>query len=154
MDIQELENLLKKGAAIEDILKEHAWQEFEAIVAQILAEHGFDIERNVRFKVGGKRFEVDIIAARFDELLCVDCKKWNMRQGKTTALKYAAADQIERAKNYKKFKKLKKKKIYPMIVTFLEENIMFAEKVPIVPVWRLNDFMLEFPEYQKDLKRG
>src|SRR3989338_8308991 len=76
MDIQELENLLKKGAAIEDILKEHAWQEFEAIVAQILAEHGFDIERNVRFTVGGKRFEVDIIAARFDELLCVDCKKW------------------------------------------------------------------------------
>ncbi len=153
MNIEELENLLKKGKNIEEILKEHAWQEFEAIVAQILEEHGFEIERNVRFTLNKKRHEIDIIASRFDEILCVDCKKWNMRQGKTTALKYAAADQIVRAKNYKKFKKLKKKKIYPLIVTFLEENIFFADKVPIVPVWKLNDFMLEFPEYQKELKK-
>ncbi len=153
MNIQQLENLLKKGANIEEILKDHAWQEFEEIVSQILSEHGFDVQRNVRFTLNKKRHEIDIIAARFDELLCIDCKKWSMRPGKTTALKEAAKKQIERAKNYKKFKKLKKKKIYPMVVTFLEENIAFADKVPIVPIWRLNDFMIEFPEYQKELKK-
>ncbi|HIK00374.1 TPA: YraN family protein [archaeon] len=153
MDLQELQNLIASGKDIEEILKEHAWQEFEQIVARILEEHGFEVQRNMRFTLNKKRHEVDIIAARFNEILCIDCKKWNMRPGKTTALKKAAQDQTARAKNYKKFKKLKKKAIYPLIVTFLEENIVFADKIPIVPIWRLNEFMLEFPEYQKELKK-
>jgi len=153
MNIQELQNLLKSGKDIEEILKEYAWQEFEDIVAQILGEHGFDVKRNVRFTLNKKRHEVDIIAERFDEIVCIDCKKWKMRQGKTTALKKAAQEQVVRTKNYKKFAKLKKKAIYPMVVTFLEENIVFADKVPVVPVWKLNEFMLEFPEYQKELKK-
>ncbi len=153
MNIDELQDLLKSGHDIEEILKEHAWQEFEQIVATILEEHGFEIERNFRFTLNKKRHEIDIVAARFNEILCIDCKKWSMRVGKTTALKKAAQEQVARAKSYKKFAKLKKKAIYPLIVTFLEENIVFANKVPIIPVWKLNEFMLEFPEYQKGLKK-
>lgn len=153
MNLQELENLLKTGKDIEEILKKQSWKEFEDIVAQILVEHGFEVERNFRFTLNKKRHEIDIIAKRFDEILCIDCKKWNIRPGKKTAIKAAAKKQVGRTKKYKKFAKLKSKNICPMVITFLDEDIVLADKVPVIPVWKLNDFMNDFSEYQNDLRK-
>ncbi|MFO7872087.1 MAG: restriction endonuclease [Candidatus Undinarchaeales archaeon] len=150
MDVEKLKKEINSGAEIEEVLEDVNWQEFEQTVSGLFEKHQYNVETNVWFTLD-RRFEVDVIAEKFEEILCIDCKKWGMRKGKTTALKYAVNDQIKRAEAFKQYSK-KKKEIYPILVTFLEENIIFEKNVPIVPVWRLNSFLLNFQKYKEKLR--
>ncbi len=149
MDLNEIKRKSASGKELEEIIKEEDWKEFEAIVSKIFEENDFSIKRNLRF-TEGRRFEIDVVAESFNEVICVDCKKWSSRPGKTTALKYAVRNQIKRVEAFKNHFRIKKE-IYPMIVTFLEENISFEENVPIVPAWKLNSFLTNFYELKDSL---
>ena len=146
--INQLLKALNEGIPIEDLLQRYDWQYFEQIVADILEEYGFNVEANSRFKLD-RKLEIDVIGKRSHEILLIDCKRWGMRQGKTTLLKCAAKEQKNRALAYKQFNE-SKEDIFPIIITLLQENISEKENVPIVPIFKLNDFLSNFSRYKEE----
>jgi len=149
MELQSLENELHKRKQIEEILKTQKWHEFERVVAEILQVHDFETKLNFRFKTKC-RYEIDIVGIRNNLILCVDCKKWSGGRYKTTALKKAAERQKERVEELKKFKTpwfSERKKLIPLIVTLMEEELREVDGVTFVPISKLNSFLLSIDEY-------
>lgn len=145
------------GEEIEEILEEIDWKEFEEFVAEILKKHGFKTHLNFRFKTK-KRYEVDVLAVKGNLSLLIDCKYWKRGRYKKTELKYAVENQEKRVEELKNFLgdnlNLQKQlelflnnvKLIPLIVTWFEEDLLKYEETLIVPVWKLNHFLLNLSE--------
>ena len=150
MDIESMEKELKKGRDIEDLLDRIGWKEFEGFCSRVLEEHDWRVQKNFRFK-SGRRYEIDILAKKGSRILAIDCKHWGIRPGKATQLRYAAEMQAERASELSRINMLdsfgKKTEFHPLIVTLLQEDINEESGVWIVPVFKLNNFLLNADEY-------
>jgi Holliday junction resolvase-like predicted endonuclease len=158
IDLERIKRRILRGEEIEKILEEVDWKEFEEFVIRILEEHEFNTFHNFRFKTE-RRYEIDILAVRDDLLLVIDCKKWKRGRYKKTGLKYAVQTQVKRINELKKFLKnnttLQNKlkldsndtEFVPLIVTWFEEELLEHDGVLIVPVWKLNQFLLSLSEY-------
>ena len=64
------------GADIQNISDMLCWQEFEEIAAIALKINGYTVKKNVRFKHGGRRYEIDVVGCRKPLVVCIDCKRW------------------------------------------------------------------------------
>lgn len=115
------------------------WKGFEQAVSEILELHNFASFWNVNITIGGLRRQFDIIANSNNETLLVECKKWSNKKSKVSALKNAV---LEHKKRTELYKNLFNKKATPVLITYNEEPIIFHEGVYIVPLARLNDFLL------------
>jgi len=143
MKIEEIENLIRSGKTVEEVLSFISWKEFEEKVEEIFRIHNFKTIRNFRFKTA-KRFEIDIIAEKRDLVFAVDCKQWNKGRYKISALKKAAERNLERAKELQNTLIGRNKKVIPIIITLFDETIYEHNGVFIVPLFKLNSFLLEF----------
>jgi len=140
INLKEIKKLVLTGKIVEDILQKVDWKEFEKIVADIFQINGFKVKRNVRIK-NKKRYEIDIIAYKDNISFCVDCKHWSSGRYKKSQIKVAAKKQKERSKVIRSL--MNGRKIYPVIVTLFQEDLLKVEDVFIIPVWKLNTFLLE-----------
>ena len=103
-----------------------------------------------------------MIAARKPVLFCVDCKHYGIRKGKSSGLRNAVEEQSERTKvlathfaaHQTKLNCLgwRKVMLLPLIVTMLHEDLIFHEKVPIVPAFQLNAFILDYDKALNELQ--
>ena len=143
MKLEEIENLIRSGKTVEEVLSLIRWKEFEEKVEEIFRIHNFKTIRNFRFKTA-KRFEIDIIAEKRDLIFAVDCKQWNKGRYKISALKKAAERNLERVKELQNTLIGRNKKIIPIIITLFDETIYEHDGVFIVPLFKLNSFLLEF----------
>jgi len=145
MKIEEIENLVRSGKTVEEVLSLVSWKEFEEKVEEIFRIHNFKTTRNFKFKTT-KRFEIDIIAEKRDLLFVIDCKQWNKGRYKMSALKKAAEKNLEKAKELQStlIGRKRNKKIVPIIITLFDEAIYEHNGVFIVPLFKLNGFLLEF----------
>jgi Holliday junction resolvase-like predicted endonuclease len=157
IDIEKIKNRILKGQQIESIVEEIDWKQFEELVMEILKKHNFITFQNFRFKTD-RRFEVDIVASDKNNVLLIDCKQWNRGRYKKSGLKYTIKEQKYRLEEFKKFiennptarnnfKITEKTKFSPLIITWLEEDLLKHEDTFIVPVWKLNHFLLSLSEY-------
>ncbi len=149
MDLRRIEEEMSRGRQLEDILEGYDWKDFENICSQIFQEHGWKTENNFRFK-SENRYEIDIVARKGSKVLCADCKHWGIRPGKKTQLRYAAEKQKERTEQLSRTTLLgsgKETAFHPMVITLMQEDIYQSEDVWIVPVFRLNDFLLNYERY-------
>jgi Holliday junction resolvase len=146
MDFEHVRNGLAAGEDIEELLAKYDWKDFERAVAEIFEENGFEAENNIRFSAD-RRYEIDVVARKFKDVFCVDCKRWATPRTKRAAAADAALSQFDRATAFKN--REEGKNIYAMIVTLLDEDIKFEKEVPIVPVWKLNDFLLSFGDMKE-----
>jgi DNA-binding transcriptional MerR regulator len=150
--LEEIQHALKAGMTIEEIAEKLSWKEFESLCSEILEEHDFEVKKNYRFKLKSW-FEIDILATKpfrnYTIGLVIDCKHWGIRKGKKSALKRAALKQEERAKQLKKANTilLGRLETFPLIVTLMEEDIKRVENIWIVPIFKLNSFLLNLEEY-------
>jgi Holliday junction resolvase-like predicted endonuclease len=153
IDLEKIKAKLLNGKKIEDVLEKFNWKEFEEVIAEIFRKNNFRTKQNFRFKTK-RRFEIDLIALKRNLVFCVDCKEWSKGRYKKTGLRYAVKNQKERTEELKKFIKnnpiaqssLKideKHEFHPLIVTLLEEDLVEENNVFIVPVWKLNNFLIE-----------
>ena len=150
--------MLLNGKAIEEIVAGLDWKEFERVVAEIFEKNNFKIKQNFRFKTKN-RYEIDLIGVSPNFILVADCKQWDMGRNKTSELKIAAQKQENRTDELKKFLKnnsiaknmmginMKKQKFHPVIITWVQENLVKENKTLVVPVWKLNSFLLEVEKY-------
>jgi len=161
----ELEKIKKHLAldnkkTIEEIIEKFQlnWQDFEKLVAEIFFDNNFRIKQNFRFKTKN-RYEVDILAIRNRYVFCIDCKEWGKGRNKKSGLLTAIDKQEKRLDELKKFLKsnpiaknmldvnMKKQKLIPLIVTWMQEDIIRESDTLVVPIWKLNDFLLELENY-------
>lgn len=152
IDLDEIQAIMKKGKSIEEIVSSFDWKEFENLVAEIFKANGFFVKKNLRFKTVN-RYEIDILAVDSNVAFAADCKEWSRGRDKKSGLKNAVEKQEERAKHLKNFVRgnpiaqkslrLHKQEIFPLIVTWFQEDLQRHNHSLIVPVWKLNSFLIQ-----------
>jgi len=157
MKLEEIQYFLQEGKTIEEFVEKIDWKEFEKFVREIFSANNFKTISNFRFK-NNRRFEIDLVAAKNNLVFVVDCKEWDKGRYKNSGLKKAAEDQIQRMKELRKFltanpiakNRLKadsNSKFVPIIVTWYDETVSEHENCFIVPVWKLNSFLISYSFY-------
>jgi len=132
-DIKNVEDLQK-------VSNEVVWQNFERLAAFIFEENNFQVETSKVKTLKKKRRQYDVIAKKNDKTFLVECKKWAGNRYRLSALRTAVKQHKERSEFYKN---LTNENAIPIIVTLIEEEILFCEEVPVVPILKLNSFINE-----------
>jgi len=157
VDIEKIKDRILKGEQIEDIVEEIDWKQFEKLIIEILKKQDYITFQNFRFKTN-RRFEVDVIASDKNNVLVIDCKHWSRGRYKKSGLKHAIEEQNLRLREFKKFIKNnfitknkfqvnEKTEFIPLLITWFEEDMLKHKNTFIVPVWKLNQFLLTLSEY-------
>lgn len=129
---------ISMGAPIEEVSRLLDWQDFELLAAEILEKRDFDTVQNL--VMTKPRMQIDVVGIKSNIAILIDCKHWNnMTQ---SALQSAVKKQIERTKHY--LSKQNVKAAIPAIVTLYKHDLQFIDKVPIIPIYQLDDFCEEF----------
>ncbi len=149
------------GADVEHISDLLCWHEFEEIAALALKNNGYIVENNVRFKHAGRKWEIDVVGCRKPLVICIDCKHWQ-RGMAPSVLKRIVDSQVERTRaladslpniNLKlECTKWNKAKFIPSVLSLIPGTFKFYDKVPVVPVLQLQDFINQLPAYTESLK--
>ncbi|MFX1482315.1 MAG: hypothetical protein ACFFCP_03915 [Promethearchaeota archaeon] len=149
---------IANGASISEIMDFMNWKDFEGFVAEILSENNFTCIESFRRRGNSQihGMEIDVVGVRGRIIIAVDAKLWGVRGGKASALKSAAEKQKTRTEELaNELHRLSAKLdltegvyiAYPMLVTWLVEEVELYEGVPVVPVFKLNSFILDFEQY-------
>ncbi|AGK61130.1 hypothetical protein Asulf_01130 [Archaeoglobus sulfaticallidus PM70-1] len=125
-----------------------SWQEFEELVKDVFEKNDFETRFRVVFRYKGRRSEIDIIAKRFNKILAVDAKRYNRNWYRKSALKREAEKHRKRCENYSK---LTNQRVYPVIVSLIDDRLIFYEGCAVVPFDALNDFLLNIDYYLAEL---
>jgi Holliday junction resolvase-like predicted endonuclease len=149
------------GADVERISDFLRWQEFEDIVAIALERNDYVVAKNVRFKCAGRKWEIDIVGCKKPLVICIDCKHWRHVLSPSASKKIVEA-QVERTRALAESlpnislkiecAKWDKAKLVPAILVLIPGSFKFYDKVPIVPVLQLQDFLSQLPAYIESLK--
>ncbi len=152
--------ITENGVEIADVVKLMTWKDFEGLIASILSENNFACTESFRRRGTSdiKGMEIDVVGIRGRIALSVDAKMWSVRGGKASALRTAAEKQKERTNRLTtQLERLSKKipsltrgqyTIFPIMVTWLVEEVELHEGVPVVPVFKLNSFIQDFEMYE------
>jgi Holliday junction resolvase-like predicted endonuclease len=162
-DAQRLElalRALKAGAGIDKVSNLLHWKEFEAIAALAFEHNCYSIVRNLRFKQGARKYEIDIVGCKKPLVVCADCKHWHHGLHKST-LNRVVEEQIERVRALVKSlpnPKVRLKcvswnsaKFVPVILSLTKDESKFCAEVPVVPILELQDFLSQLPAYADSL---
>ena len=153
MDLDAISRRVLRGSQIEDEVGKFDWKEFESIIGDVFRRNDFSVRNNFRFKTK-RRYENDLIAVRGDLVFCVDCKRWSSGREKRWSLVKAAKEQQKRTAELGKFlrsnpiarnmMKIPGGGLIPMVVTLHQEDIIKEGETFVVPVKKLNSFVLGF----------
>lgn len=145
--------LIKLGVNPEKAVALLKWRGFEQLCERGLEIAGFHTKRNVRFRVEGRKHEIDVLAWDPDIILTLDCKMWS-KGGSPKAYKiieaadnhYERSEALKQAIELGKIEGLKteegKSFIVPCVITWLDFGVVLSRKgVPIVPLSKLPSFL-------------
>ena len=157
LELEKIKSEIFSGKPLEEVLEGIDWREFENFVSEIFSKNDYSVKRNFRFKTS-RRYEIDLIASRRNLTFCVDCKNWRGGRNKKSGIILAIEKQYLRVQELLKFirknliaKKIltfeERPKVLPLIVTLLQEDVLEENGVFVVPVWKLNSFLLEVENF-------
>jgi Holliday junction resolvase-like predicted endonuclease len=151
------------GATVEESGSMLSWREFESFCAKVLEENGYLCTQEFRFKsIRRKRFECDILAARKPLILMADCKHY---AGRVKGLRAVVKKQMERVTALTKnvpaiirsmpgIVDWSEGVVLPVIITLFPENTSMIDDVPVVPGFKLNQFIQELPSNTDGIARA
>jgi len=148
------------GADLERASNFLDWKEFENIAAIAFEQNGYSVEKNLRFKHAGRKWEIDIIGCKKPIVVCVDCKHWHHSMY-PSAIRRITDEQVERTSALVSLPKFAEKikctswnkvKLVPTVLSLIPARFKFYHQVPIVPVLQLQDFISQLPAYVNSLK--
>jgi hypothetical protein len=126
----------------ERIASDQNWIEFEGFSNRIFSSFGFKTLRNYRMKK--PRMEIDLVAFGNGLSFAVDCKHWKRTVGPASMTKIAEK-QVIRARRMALDGQFGR--VIPVILTWRDESLYVLDSgVPIVPIHRLSDFILNWEE--------
>ena len=149
------------GSDVEHISNLLCWQEFEEIAAFTLRNFGYAVAKNVRFKQAGRKWEIDVIGCKKPLVVCIDCKHWQHAIG-PSALRRIVDSQVERTRAFAdslpnislhlECTRWNNAKFIPAVLSLMPSAFKFYDKVPVVPVLQMQDFLNHMPMYTESLK--
>jgi len=152
---------IELGADVERVSGFLDWKEFENIATIAFERNGYSVKRNLRFKHAGRRWEIDIVGCKKPIVACVDCKHWHHGMY-PSAIKRIVEEQVERTCALaESIPKLTEKigcaswnrvKLVPAILSLITARSKFYNRVPIIHVLQLQDFISQLPAYADSLK--
>lgn len=153
---------LQLGADNERVSGFLEWKEFERLTAAALDMHGYAVKLNLRFRQGGRSWEMDIIGCRRPLVVCVDCKHW--RRGLyPSKLRKVVDEQVKRTVAFSEFVPNQKVRVecasweettlIPVVVSLVPTSFRFYNGTPIVPILQLQDFLVQLPMCSDSLRR-
>lgn len=152
---------LQSGADLEQVSGFLRWKEFEDMAAIAFERNGYRVEKNLRFRHGGRRFEIDIVGCKKPLAICVDCKHWHHGLNQST-LKRIVEEQVERTSALAESLPNPAVKIeclsgtnvrlVPAVLSLIVGRFKFYDNVPIIPILQLQDFISQLPAYVDSLK--
>ena len=153
MELEKITERVLRGRTMESQMEKSDWKDFEKTVGDIFRQNDFRVRNNFRFKTR-RRYENDLIAIRSDLAFCVDCMRWSSGRNKFWGLVKAAGEQERRTKELKKFMKsnpiassimkVSDEAFVPLLVTLHQESVLKEGRTFVVPVKKLNAFILNF----------
>jgi hypothetical protein len=154
---------VSRGAEMEQVVKVMNWKDFEGLVGRVLDENGYRYAESFRKRGTDETegMEIDVIGVKGSRILALDAKMWDDRSGKASALATAAEKQSIRTRRLRnELERLEQKigtilpgeySLMPALVTWLVEDLQFHEGVPIVPIFKLNRFLLELDSFAESM---
>lgn len=136
---------VKNYNQLEEILKKSSWQKFEKIVGKIFEFHGYEVKINHVHTFNDTKRQYDVIAER-EDCIAVDCKRWDNKRRIKYALKKAVENQVERVERLPP-----KKDKYPVLVLSCHSPIKYHNSVPIVSVYKFNEFLTDFQAHKREI---
>jgi len=147
-------HVIHLGADFQHVCSLLSWAEFEGIAAQALDASNYRVIRNLHFRHKAKRWEIDVLGIKKPLILSVDCKHWKHGWRNAANLKAVEA-QIERTEalaeslpNYSKRIKLEgwyAVTLIPLVLSLLPGPQKLYNRVPVVSILQLQDFINEVP---------
>jgi Holliday junction resolvase-like predicted endonuclease len=153
---------LQLGADYERVSGFLEWKEFERLAAAALDMHGYTVKLNLRFRQGGRRWEMDIIGCRRPLVVCVDCKHW--RRGLyPSKLRGVVDEQVKRTVAFSESLQNPAVRVecasweettfVPVVVSLVPTSFRFHDGTPVVPILQLQDFLAQLPMLSNSLRR-
>ena len=149
------------GSDVENISNLLCWQEFEEIAAYALKNYGYAVANNVRFKHVDRRWEIDVVGCKKPLVVCIDCKHWQHAIS-PSALRRIVDSQVERSAAFAdslpnlklnvECTRWKEAQFIPIIISLMPSSFKFYNKVPVVPILQIQDFLNQMPLYTESLK--
>ncbi|MGY5854124.1 MAG: hypothetical protein RTU92_11195 [Candidatus Thorarchaeota archaeon] len=151
---------ISRGIETESVVAHLTWKDFEGFVASVLEEHNYRCVESFRRKGNSsiRGMEIDVIGVKTNTILSIDAKMWGIRKSKASSLKSAAEKQIVRTVRLcSEISRISEKigeikpgtyKMIPLIVTWFVEDVEFHDGVPILPLAKLNSFILDLDNYE------
>ncbi len=138
-----LESFLSKKLSIEDLASKISWKSFEKLTKVMFNQIGYSTITNFRIN----RKEIDVLAFNQNLVFAADCKHW--KKMSACSLKKSAYMQKLRASFLISTLTFSKKQIIPLIVTLYESELKIIDNVPIVPIFKLKDFVINIYGYME-----
>jgi Holliday junction resolvase-like predicted endonuclease len=151
---------INHGTDIERVCNVLEWKEFENFAATAFETNNFAVKRNFRFKAAQRRWEIDVLAYSEPIIVCVDCKRWRRGWGNSAITKVAAAqaqrtEALACALHFLQQKigldGWKQATLFPAILSLFPGPVKFYNKMPVVPILQLQNFLDEFQGHIKEL---
>jgi Holliday junction resolvase-like predicted endonuclease len=153
--------VISEGSDIETVSSLLLWQEFESITATALESYGYIVRQNLRFKQAARRWEIDVVGFKKPLVVCVDCKSWHHGLS-PSAMRRVVEAQVERTRALLdalpntsldiECVAWSKARFVPVVLVLIPCRFKFFDKVPIVPVLQLQDFLSQLPLEIESLK--
>jgi len=152
---------INQGTDIERVCNVLEWKEFENFTATAFEKNNFAVKRNFRFKGAQRRWEIDVLAYCEPIIVCVDCKRWRRGWGNSAITRVAAAqaqrtEVLAGALHFLQQKigldNWKQATLFPAILSLFPGPVKFYNKVPVVPILQLQNFVDEFQGHITELK--
>lgn len=157
-----VEKAIHSGIGIQDIIETLHWREFEAFCLMVFDYNDFQTIQNFHFSHNKKRFEIDVVAIKEPLVFAIDAKKW--KTGSGGALKTMVQNQSIRVKSLASalrtikirqklpIKQWKQVLLIPMLVTSKTYEIQIFQKIPVLPFFKLNQFINEYHRYAESIQ--
>jgi hypothetical protein len=131
-----------------DSLDELTWQEFEVYIRDMLEHHAFDVQFRKVFRTPERGYQLDAVAYRKDLCLCIDGKKYGRSRPRSSSLKGQAKHHYDRCVEHQRMFGIKS---IPVIVSWLNDDLMIENGCIFVSIDRLNDFLLNLDAYLDEM---
>jgi hypothetical protein len=131
-----------------DDLDELSWQEFEEYIRDLLEHHEFDVHFRKVFRTPYRGYQIDAVASRKGLCLCIDGKKYGRSRHRSSSLKEQAKLHYERCIAHEDMFGIKS---IPLIVSWLDDDLMVENGCIFVSIDRLNDFLLNLDAYLDEM---
>lgn len=149
---------IRLGADQERVARYLSWKEFEDFAAYVLSSNHFQALTNVRFGVGRRKSEIDVVGVKPPIVLCVDCKHWSYGWSRSR-LGNAAVSQMIRCQRLASgglefLDGLGRDclRVASILVTLADVSIRSLNGVGVVPILRLPSFLNDLSPYSRSLK--